>query len=110
MSPSTRSVKRTSMAPTRYVSTRCPRGRLELLQERRDVEVVIAEVEFLAAPEHVGRLAATFEAQAGAGPAAVVLGPPVEAGGNDRDADLVAHGVVDHRAEDDVGVGMGGAV
>src|SRR6266545_3035866 len=32
----------------------------------------------------------------------------VEAGRDDRHPDLVAEGVVDHRAEDDVGVGVGG--
>ena len=31
----------------------------------------------------------------------------VEAGGDDGDAHLVAQLVVDHRAEDDVGVGVG---
>ena len=34
----------------------------------------------------------------------------VEAGGDDGHADLVAHGVVDDRAEDDVRVGVGGAL
>ena len=36
--------------------------------------------------------------------------PPVEAGGDDGDPDLVAHLVVDDRAEDDVGVRVGDAV
>ena len=44
------------------------------------------------------------------GAAALALVPPVEAGGDDGDPDLVAHLVVDDRAEDDVGVGVGDAV
>ena len=36
--------------------------------------------------------------------------PAVEAGGDDRDPDLVAHLVVDDGAEDDVGVGVGDTV
>ena len=34
----------------------------------------------------------------------------VEAGGDHGHPDLVGHRVVDHRAEDDVGVGVGGAL
>src|SRR5512141_871875 len=41
-------------------------------------------------------------------PLDVVLGP--EAGGNDRDLDLVLHLLVEHGAEDDVGVLVGGAL
>ena len=43
-------------------------------------------------------------------PACFAAVPAVEAGGDDGDAHLVAHLVVDDRAEDDVGVGVGDAV
>jgi len=38
------------------------------------------------------------------------LVPSIEAGGDDGHPDFVPHAVVDHLAEDDVGVGMGHAV
>src|SRR5438132_1032974 len=108
MTSTARPVKRTSAGPRRTWSTRAPR----LLQEAGYVEVVLAaEVEVVAAAglEHV---LACAEAERGAAPVAPLLAlvPAVEAGGDDGDAHLVAQRVVDDRAEDDVGVGMGDPV
>src|SRR5438067_1317573 len=107
-SPSARPVKRTSAGPRRTWSTRAPR----LPQEAGYVEVVLAaEVEVVTAAglEHVFACA---EAERGAAPVAPLLAlvPAVEAGGDDGDAHLVAQRVVDDRAEDDVGVGVGDPV
>src|SRR5581483_6840594 len=82
-----------------------PIRRRSLLEEAGDVEVVVPfELLVLSGPEHVVRAAALPVLFA---PRAL---PAVEAGGDDRDPDLVAHLVVDHRAEDDVRVGVGDAV
>src|SRR5947199_1703133 len=107
MSPSARPVNR-MRAGARSTESRA------LLQEGGDVEVVVAtaaeiEVVVVGSAEHVvlGRLepegAPTFAATR------LALVPPVEAGGDHRDAHLVAHRVVDNGAEDDVGVGVGHA-
>ena len=53
-----------------------------------------------------GRLAGG-QGQVGGGGALPALVPAVEAGGDDGDPHLVAHGVVDDHAGDDVGVGVG---
>src|SRR3546814_13603493 len=76
-----------------------------LLQERGDVEVVVAlDVEVI-----VSVVVAEDARGRGAGAAALALlvVPAVEAGGADRDPHLIAPVVVDHRAEDAVGVGVG---
>ena len=102
----------------RCVRATGPGGR-RLLQERRDVEVVAAAVEVeivvVVGAEHVGdRLevgpAGPARRRALARPVGLGVVPAVEAGGDDRDPDLVAHLVVDDGAEDDVGVGVGHAV
>src|SRR5437588_2919874 len=103
MSPSARSVKRTCAGPTSSASTA-----RSLLQEGRNVEVVVAaEVEVLRAGEDV--VLGGLETESPGRAALPALVPTVEAGGHDRDPDLVAHGVVDDGPEDDVGVGMGHA-
>src|SRR6056297_2623289 len=124
MSPSIRSVTTATAVraptPTRRSSctTRGPTDpRFGLLQERRDVEVVVVVVvgprvglvvgaEEFGDPGRRGAWAAvvTHAAQRGG------LVEAVEAGGDHRDAHLVAHLVVDDGAEDDVGVLVGDAV
>src|SRR5690606_34094762 len=90
-----------------------------LLQERGDVELVVAvEVEVVHRRGAGQGLELVVDASGGpvappdqglaAGGVAVV--PPVEPGGDDGHPHLVAHLVVDDRAEDDVGVGVGDAV
>src|SRR5205085_1538703 len=78
-----------------------------LLQERGDVEVVVALVAEVVVDVVVVEGEPTRRVLAAAG---LALLPPVEAGGDDRDAHLVTHGVVDDGTEDDVGVGVGDAV
>src|SRR5947209_4351880 len=105
-SPSVRPVKRMRAPPRSTESS-------GLLQERGHVEVIVAaataevEVVLIGAAEHVvlGRLEPESAAPLAAPGLALV--PAVEPGGDDGDAHLVAHGVVDDRPEDDVGVGMG---
>src|SRR5262245_66497506 len=78
---------------------------IALTQERRDVEIVVADLERRALTvvdprAAVARAALPLRArgaQAGA----------VEAGGDHRHADLVGQPVVDDGAEDDVGVAVG---
>src|ERR687898_300646 len=90
-----------------------------LLEERGDVELVVAlEVEIVeprgraeAARRVVDRAAVPGARTVGAAcqrslAAGVAIVPAVETGGDDRDPHLVAHLVVDDRAEDDVGIGM----
>src|SRR5262245_10253751 len=78
---------------------------MALLEEARDVEVVVLALEILvAAREHVASLTRAHRA-----PYVRTLAarfPPVEPGGDHGDPDLVTHLVVDDGAEDDVGVGM----
>src|ERR1700722_3639222 len=87
-----------------------------LAEEGGDVELVVAEVEAVVLrwrgedvfvhgleSEH---LAAVFRA----GLSGPTLFPPLEAGRDHRDAHFVLDGLVDHVAEDDVGVGVGHAV
>src|SRR3954447_7990468 len=98
---------------TRRASTVRSGSTSDLLQERRDIEVAVV-VERVAAigGEQVldrrGRLAriGRLRARPRAATTAWCV-PAIEPGGDDRDLDLVAHLVVDHRAEDDVGVLMG---
>src|SRR5438270_12720812 len=105
MSPSTRPVNRTWADPSSTASR-------ALLEERGDVEVVVAapEVELVVGaakdvvlgrlePEGAAPLAAT----------ALALVPPIEAGSDDRDPHLVAHRVGDGGAEAAVGGGVGDA-
>src|SRR5439155_21276759 len=85
-------------------------GRRRLLQERRDVELVVAQVE-VGTRRRQSLVAVEAEAaRSGALPPALPLVPPVEAGGDHRDAYLVTHRVVDDRAEDDVGIRVSGAM
>src|SRR3954451_24783031 len=78
------------------------RGRRSAVaQERRDVDLVVGDLErrpldARAAVAAAGRVARLLARGAGAG------GAVVEAGGDHRHADLVAHVLVDDRAEDDV--------
>src|SRR3954462_9177192 len=77
----------------------------ESAQERRDVEIVVADLERRALA-----LVDAWAAVARPGRPLLARGADaaaVEAGGDDRDADLVAQRVVDDGAEDDVGVGVG---
>src|SRR5687767_8712317 len=70
---------------------------IALLEEGGDVELVVGlQVEVVGATEQL------VVALAGIGPlrALALAVPPIEAGGDDRDAHFVAHVVVDHRAED----------
>src|SRR5262245_14945945 len=102
------------------VTVTSPRRR-PLLEERRHVELVVAvEIEILDRRSPREGFQLVVDPQP-AGPVGVVAGqrvpgrrvavvPAVEAGGDDRDPHLVAHLVVDDRAEDDVGVGVGDAV
>src|SRR5688572_23795093 len=73
-----------------------------LLQERGDVEVVVA-VEVLVGEVVLGQPEPAGGRRRGR-PTLRLAVPPVEAGGDDRDPHLVAHRVVDDRPEDDVGV------
>ena len=87
-------------------------GALLVPQERGDVDLVVADLErrALAIVDDgvaVGRLARGASRSRGAAAAARRV---VEAGRDDRDAHLVAERLVDDRAEDDVRVGVGGAV
>ena len=87
-----------------------------LLQERRHVEVVVIAPEqiLVVDGEEILRRGRSCRRSRSRRPSRPRLGrralPTVEAGGDDRDLHLVAHLVVDHRAEDDVGVGVGDAV
>src|SRR4051794_13439076 len=82
-----------------------------LLEERRHVEVVVPVERVLALVvteqilDRVRRLALL-----GLRPAGALAVPPIETSGDDGDLDLVAHLVVDHGAEDDVGVLVGDGV
>src|SRR5579885_286390 len=78
--------------------------RIPLLEEGRDVEVVVIRVEV-----RVGDLVTAGQAEGLAAALAARLGlvPAVETGGDDGDAHLVAHVVVDDVAEDEVDVGVG---
>src|SRR4051794_2962569 len=82
----------------------------QLAQEGRDLEVVVADLQrralALVHPYVAVAAAHTRLLAGGAWPRTAV----VEPGRDDRDADLVAHALVDHRAEDDVGVGVGRGV
>src|SRR3954466_16104459 len=108
MSPSARPVNRMCAGARSTESS-------ALLEEGRDVEVVVAaaaaevEVVLVGATEHV--VLGGLEAEGAAAFAAAGLGlvPAVEAGGDDRDAHLIAHGVVDDGAKDDVGIRVGDA-
>src|SRR5437868_14589007 len=78
--------------------------RAAVAQERRDVDVVVGDLQ--------RRALALADARAAVAPAGTVTGllaggaragsAVVEAGGDDRHADLVADLLVDDRAEDDV--------
>src|SRR5580700_10019728 len=77
-----------------------------LAQEGGDVEIVVAEVELFFLARGVGEDVHGFGRVEDRCHAVGTLGwraflPAFEAGGNDGDPDLVAHGVVDHRAEVD---------
>src|SRR4051794_30869946 len=86
---------------------RAAAGTPGLLEEGRHVELVVT-VEILVVVNVAEQIrTAVLLART---PSALALVPPVEAGGDDRDPHLVAHLVVDDRAEDDVGVGVGDAV
>src|SRR3954447_7711734 len=108
MSPSARPVNRMRTG-ARSTESRA------LLEEGRDVEVVVAaavaEVELVVVgtAEHVVLGGLEPKGAAPLAAARLALVPSVEAGGDDRDPHLVAHGVVDDGTEDDVGVGMGHA-
>src|SRR5215212_3456033 len=84
-------------------------GVLELPQERRDVDLVVADLE-RGAVAIVERDIAAATLGGAPGPARQARDGTarVKAGGDDGDTDLVAHALVDHRAEDDVGVGGAG--
>src|SRR5262245_57165013 len=79
-----------------------------LAQEGRDVEIVVADLE--------RRALAVVDPRAAVARAALALraggaqAGAVEARGDDRHADLVGQAVVDHGAEDDVGVRVGRGV
>src|ERR1019366_9682477 len=89
--------------PARRVST-------ALAEERRDVELVVTEVEVIVVgrgedvlvhvvePEHLAAVLGTRLSAAS-------LFPALEARRDDRDAHGVGHGFVDHVPEDDVGIG-----
>ncbi len=79
-----------------------------LLEEARDVELVVVAFEILiAGREHVSSVSRAHRVpQVSALGAGAACFPPVEAGRDHGDPDLVAHLVVDDGAEDDVGVGM----
>src|SRR3954449_12449015 len=87
---------------------RLSRGRASA-QERRDVDLVVRDLErgplaVIVRRPAIGRpRAAARPASAGAEAAAARA---VEARGDHRDADLVAELLIDHRAEDDVRVGV----
>src|ERR687896_163455 len=87
-------------------------GGLSILQERRDVDLVLRDLERPSLAIVHRDVAAPWLAPAAGG----VLGEqrqaarPLEAGGDHRDADAVRKAVVDHRAEDDVRVLVGGAL
>ncbi len=84
-----------------------------LAEEGGDVEIVVTQIELVfrarVASAKMSTVPTRPEKIAGARsrrrPAGALL-PTLEPGGDDRDPHLVAHVVVDHRAEDDVGVGM----
>src|SRR3954471_24944665 len=86
-----------------------PFDRRRLSQERRDVDLVVADLERLAldpwraitTARTLARLLTSLPR-----PRAAVVEPR----GDDRDPHLVAQRLVDDRAEDDVGVGIGGAL
>src|SRR5205085_3462924 len=78
-----------------------------LLQEGGNVELVLAaDVDVLGTEDLA---AGARQAQTPALVDAALL-PALEAGGDDGHPHLVAHGLVDDAAEDDVGVGVGDAV
>src|SRR4029077_2365621 len=74
-------------------------------QKRRYVDVVVGDLERGALAIVDARTAVATRAALGAGAAP---GTVVEAGADHGHADLVGHALVDHGAEDDVGVGVGG--
>src|SRR5690349_10295231 len=80
-----------------------------LTEERRDVEVLVADLQRLAldarGPVTGGRRTARLLASRARTRPAVV-----EAGGDDGHADLVAQALVQYRPEDDVRVGVSGAL
>src|SRR3954468_23953436 len=78
-----------------------------LAQEGRDVDLVVADLERRALPRVHPRAAIARADVLARGPRRAAA---VEAGGDDGHADLVAHRLVDDRAEDDVRVRVAGAV
>src|SRR5437879_11863201 len=83
-----------------------PPGPSDSPQEFGYVEVVVAEIERFLARERV--LGAEAERVAAVARSARLALVAVEARGDDGEPDLVTERVVDHRAEDDVRVGMRG--
>ena len=80
----------------------------QLAQERRDVDVVVGDLERRALA--VADARAAVGARCAALAARAATGAVVEAGADDGHADVVAHALVDHGAEDDVGVRVGGVL
>src|SRR5690242_14917770 len=82
---------------------------MPLPQEGRDVDVVVADLQRLALDAR-GTVAGGSRAAGLLTGRARARAAVVEAGGDDGHADLVAEALVQHRAEDDVRVGVRGAL